>query len=159
MSASELEAQVRGALEMRDDVASITNMVKHLRSVKKQLVQRKEYIAEDPTMKSLVSDSKTMIEKIDSLEGKLHNPKAQVSYDILAMRGGTKLYSVLGQLYDYAAASDGPITQGMKEMYADCKAELTALRKEFLVLMQNALPTLNASAKSVNAPHIIIPKL
>jgi photosystem II stability/assembly factor-like uncharacterized protein len=159
MTVKELEEQVKEALAMRDDMGTITRMVNHIRFVKKQLVQRNEVLSDDTTQRTLIDASKKMIARIDSLEGKLHNPKAEVSYDILAMKGGTKLYSVLGQLYDYCAASDGPVTQGMKEMYDDCRTELMALRKEFLALMQTDIPALNKQAQSMNAPHTVLPKL
>ena len=56
---------------------------------------------------------------MDDLENKLHNPKAQVTYDILAQRGGAKLYSQLGALYEWAKDTDDGPTQGMREVYAE----------------------------------------
>ena len=56
-----------------------------------------------------------MIAKLDALEARLHNPRAKVTYDILAMKGGAQLYSNLGWLYGSVLEGDGPPTQGMRE--------------------------------------------
>src|SRR5207244_8846213 len=68
--------------------------------------------------------------KLDALEEKLHNPKAQVAYDILAMKGGAKLYSQLIFLYNLLLESDGAPTQGIREVHAEQSAELHRLRSE-----------------------------
>ena len=47
-----------------------------------------------------------------------------MTYDILAMSGGAKLYSQLSALYSFVTDSDGPVTQGMREAYADWAQEL-----------------------------------
>jgi len=41
------------------------------------------------------------------VEEKLHNPKAEVTYDILAQKGGAKLYSQLATLLDWMATATG----------------------------------------------------
>ena len=54
--------------------------------------------------------SLALVAKLDALEGKLHNPKAEVVYDILAMRGGARLYSRLSPLQMWALESNGAPT-------------------------------------------------
>ena len=62
-----------------------------------------------------------MIAKLDDLESRMHNPKAEVVYDILAFRGGAKLYSRLSSLYDAATDSDGVPTDSVRALFADEK--------------------------------------
>ena len=49
----------------------------------------------------------------------MHNPRAKVAYDILAQKGGAKLYSQLAWLFEMLKDSDGPPTQGVREVHAE----------------------------------------
>ena len=103
-----------------------------------------------------VKKSKELIEKLDRLEADWHNPKAEVTYDILAMKGGAKLYSQLGQLYEFAKDSDGPVTQGMREVYQENKTTLERLLREQATLVRE-LESLNDAARTLRVPHILVP--
>src|SRR5439155_3593003 len=76
-----------------------------------------------------------VVAKLDALEEQLHNPKAEVTYDILAKKGGAKLYSQLAPLYDAVKDADGPVTQGMREVYAENAKELARLDGEWQRLL------------------------
>src|SRR5262249_17485714 len=117
MPLSELNEQLKFALQIRDDMTRLTDAVGQLRSIKDQLVRRNALLKDNKDAADLVKQSKALIEKLDKLEADWHNPKAEVTYDILAMKGGAKLYSQLGQLYEFAKDSDGVVTQGMREVY------------------------------------------
>ena len=94
--------------------------------------------------------------KCDALEEKLHNPKAEVAYDILAMPGGAKLYSRLAPLYSAAHDGDGRPTQGMREVYAELKKELDTLAAEWKAILETDVPALNAKAREL-APDFVVP--
>ena len=98
-----------------------------------------------------------LIVKFDALEGKLHNPRAKVTYDILAMKGGAQLYSNLGWLYGTVLEGDGTPTQGMREAAAKLNGQLGKLLEEFQGLIDKDLATLNQQAKSLDLPHILVP--
>jgi hypothetical protein len=104
----------------------------------------------------LVNQSQRLMAKADKLEEKLHNPNAQVVYDILAQKGGAKLYSQLGALYEWITDSDGPITQGMREVYAERSQELERLGGEFDILVSE-LVRLNELARNLEIPSVIVP--
>ena len=80
----------------------------------------------------------------------------RVCYDILAMRGGAKLYSRMSSLFDTLTDSDGAPTQGVNEVYAEQKRELDQYEAEFRLLVNNELPALNDSAKKLNLPVVIV---
>src|SRR5439155_23462986 len=107
----------------------------------------------------LIEDSKKLAAKLDALEEKLHNPKAEVVYDILAQKGGAKLYSQLTALYDWSSDSDGPITQGMKEVYAEHHKELEALLGGWQQIVGNDVTALNRLALSLEVPTVFVPPL
>ena len=105
----------------------------------------------------MVKDATSLIAKLDLLEEKLHNPKAEVTYDILARKGGARLYSQLAQLYEWLKDSDGPITQGMREVYAEQAKELRHLETVLQGLVTGDLNRLNNLVRKLELPHVIVP--
>src|SRR5262249_27845070 len=87
-------------LQVRDDITRLTRVVEQLRAVKQQLAGRNTLLEDDEKAAPLVKASKELIAKLDALEEKLHNPKARIVYDILAQKGGAKLYSQLAWLLE-----------------------------------------------------------
>lgn len=154
---ADLEEQLKQALALRDEIGRLSEMVKRLRSVRAQLARRDALLAGNPKAKPLIEQSKALIAKLDALEEKLHNPKAEVSYDILAMKGGARLYSQLLSLYEWFHDSDGPLTQGMKEVYAEHAAELKKCAGEFEAILSEDLARLNAEAKKRDVPGVWVP--
>jgi photosystem II stability/assembly factor-like uncharacterized protein len=149
--------QLRFALEVRDAVTRLTRTVEQLRAVRKQLVARNDLLAKEPKAEPLVKAAKDLLEKMDAVEAKLHNPKAQISYDILAMKGGAALYSRLSPLFDWIKYGDGAPTQGTRDVYAERKAELDAYEAEWQALRDRDLTALNEQAKGLGLPVVYVP--
>jgi photosystem II stability/assembly factor-like uncharacterized protein len=158
LSPAGLEEQLKLALAMRDDITRLSGIVQRLRAVRKQLADRNDLLRDDAKVALLVKTAKELIGKLDDLEGRLHNPKAQVIYDLLAQKGGTKLYSQLTGLYSFIRDSDGAPAQGTKKVYAEQSAELKKLEAAFNHLLSADLRRLNALAKQLNVPGTIVPK-
>ena len=156
-SPADEEAALRLTLEIRDAVTRLTRDVVRLRAVRRQLADRNELLAKDDKAKALVASSKTLIDKLDDLEGRMHNPKAEVVYDILAMRGGSKLYSRLAPLVDWSQGGEGPPTQGVKEVFVEQLKELDSLEGELNGLIDKDLATLNQTAAGIGVPGIYVP--
>jgi len=154
---ADLAEQVRLALAVRDDLNKLSGAVEQLRAIRKQLQNRSVLLKDIEKAKPLVKASSEFVAKLDALEGKLHNPKAQLTYDILAMKGGAQLYSNLGWLYGTVLDGDGPPTQGMREAAARLGAELADRLHEFQALIDTDLAELNRQAKALDLPHIIVP--
>jgi photosystem II stability/assembly factor-like uncharacterized protein len=156
MNLQEYAEQLKTTLAARDDISKLTGIVDRLRTVKKQLVARNELLKDVAKAKDLIEESKKLLAKLDALEDKLHNPKAEVTYDILAMKGGAKLYSQLALLVDWMGDSDGPITQGMKEVYAEHVKELGKLAAQWRVLV-TGVAMLNREAALLELPTVYLP--
>jgi hypothetical protein len=154
---NELDEQLKLALRIRDDITALTRTVEALRAVRKQLVDRNKLIEPDKKSAELVKRSKALVEKLDKLEEQLHNPKAEVTYDILARKGGAKLYSQLAFLYEGIREADGPPTQGLREVYAEQEAALKKLQGEWEKLVGEDLEALNAIAGKLDLPTVIVP--
>ena len=78
-------------------------------------------------------------------------------YDILAQRGGAKLYSRLVPLYTGVIEADGAPTQGMREVYAGLRKELDGLDAEFRGLVTSDLAALNRMARDLNLGDVSVP--
>jgi photosystem II stability/assembly factor-like uncharacterized protein len=144
-----LAEQLAFALAIRDDIDRLTSMVSRLQSVSGQLAARSEVLKRDAKAGALVKVAAALRSKCEALEAKLHNPQAEVVYDILAQRGGAKIYSRISPLLGWASEGDGAPTQGMREVYAAQHAELLQYDAEFQVLMSNDLPSVNRLAASL----------
>ena len=131
--------------------------MQQLRAVRKQLADRNDLLDGDAKAEDLIEDSTDLIDKLDALEGKLHNPKAKVTYDIFGPKGGAMLYSQYSSLFQFVKDADGPPTQGMREVYRDLSAELKKRTEEVRALTANELAKLNEEAKKLEYPIVIVP--
>lgn len=154
LTPADYAAQRDLALAIRDDVTRLTLGVRQIRTVREQLQKRNELLKADAKAAQLIKDSTALIAKLDALEAEMHNPTAEVVYDILAMRGGAKLYSRIAALHDFVADGDGPPTQGAREVYAEQKRELDGYDARLKTLWTE-LATLNEAARKLAYPHIL----
>jgi len=157
ISAADLEAQLQLALEVRDAITRLTRTVLRLREVRQQLLSRNQLIKSDPRAQDLVKASTDLAQKLEALEAKLHNPKAEIVYDVLAQKGGAQLYSRLSPLLDWVDSGDGPPAQGLKEVFADQQKELAARQADLERLLTTDLAPLNDAAAKLDLPRIYVP--
>ena len=155
--AEDLKPQLALALRLRDDLSRLSRVVEALRSVRKQIQARDKLLADDPAAKELVERSKPFLARLDELEEKLHNPKAEVAYDILARKGGARLYSQLTWLFELIKDADGAPTQGVKEVHAEQVKVLSKGVADWQVLVKGELAKLNALARKLDAPVVVVP--
>jgi hypothetical protein len=112
----------------------------------------------DPKAKALLAESRKMVKaKLDPLEERLHNPKAEVAYDVLAMKGGAQLYSQLAWYFELIKDADGAPTQGVKDVYAEASAKLLACEIDWAAFVRDDLSKLNEMAKKLELPIVIVP--
>jgi hypothetical protein len=157
VSAAELEAQLEFALAVRDDMSRLTRLINDLRAVRGQLAERTKVLAAVPAAKDLVGSMDGATRKLDDLERRMHNPTAEVTYDILAMRGGTRLYSRLSPLIGFVADGRGAPTQGMKEVYAEQRRELDNYEAELATLVREDVQTVNDAATRLGLAFVVAP--
>jgi photosystem II stability/assembly factor-like uncharacterized protein len=158
LSASDYAEQLRVALEAREALTRLVQGVERLRSVRTQVKGRLDLWKGDPRAADLVKAGDALVAHLDALEEKMHNPKAEVVYDILAQKGGARLYSRLSPLYATVIEADGPPTQGMRETYAAQRAELDALLAEEQRYLTDDLGALNRLAKEKDLGGVLVPE-
>ena len=158
-SQAELEAQLAHALRVRDDVSKLTGLVNDVRSVRDQLRARAKALEprkSEAGVTGLLKASDDVAKKAELLEEKLHNPTAEVVYDILAMRGGTRLYSRLAPLQMWAVEAEGPPTSGMLQVLEGQEKELAALQREIRDFIEEEVGTLNAAAARLGLSFVVV---
>jgi photosystem II stability/assembly factor-like uncharacterized protein len=158
LSQADLEASTTFALRVRDDVSKVSALVEQLRSVGEQLKARVAALEARKTeaaVGDLLKTAQAALAKTETIENKLHNPTAEVVYDILAMRGGTRLYSRLAPLQMWAVEADGVPTQGMQQVLQEEQQELTALASETEQFMTADVAAINQRASQLGLPFVI----
>ncbi len=77
-------------------------------------------------------------------------------YDILAMRGGARLYSRLCPLQLWAVEATGAPTAGMTQVLTEQEKELTRLESETKKFLSADVASLNQRATQVSVPYVIL---
>jgi hypothetical protein len=152
---ADLETQLAFALQLRDTLSNLGDTVARIRSLREQLQARAGHLPEGPHTTHLRNASKLLIDRLDALEGKLHNPEAKVTYDILAR--GARLYSQLIPLYDFVNEGDGLPTQGVKEVLTQKAADLASYQLELETLVHGDLASLNQVAAEQGVAFVVDP--
>jgi len=153
----DLEAQAEFGLQVRDAITRLTRGVLRLQAVRKQLAARQDLLAKEPKAEELRQPTAALIAKLDALEGRMHNPTAEVTYDVLAMRGGTRLYSRLSPLLDWSGGGDGAPNQGEREVLAVQEQELQGYESELDALLHGDLAALDAIVSRLGFPSTFVP--
>jgi hypothetical protein len=153
----ELTAQQELALKVRDDITKLSDTVARLRAIKKQIDLRDELLKERDEAKDLLKATEALNKKLDAIEEKLHNPKAKISYDIFAQKGGAMLYSQLAWLLANLTDGDGAPTKPQRELAAEFQKELADLVSKFEALAKDDLAKLNDAAKKLGVPELYFP--
>jgi hypothetical protein len=155
---ADIDAQVAFALRIRDNISKLTDVVNQAKSVREQLQARVKALEprkNEAPIAELLKQSAEVIKKADALEDRLHNPTAEVVYDILAMRGGTRLYSRLSPLQMWAVEGEGAPTQGMQQVLAEQEKELAQLTREAEAFMAKEVAAVNTAAAKLSLPFVI----
>ncbi|MGE0039615.1 MAG: glycosyl hydrolase [Vicinamibacterales bacterium] len=153
------EAQLAFALEARDRFSALTATVVRVQELRTQLEERAAALGDSRQAAELRQLSDAVVDKLDALESSLHNPEAEVTYDILAGReGGTKVYSRLSPLLGFIADGDGAPTQGMREVYTLLAADAAAGDRRLGEIVDRDLAALMAAATRLGIPYVIVPK-
>ena len=156
-AASDVAPQEKLGLRLRDDMSKLSDTVGRIRALKKQIDLRGELLKDTDAAKDLLKDTAALAKKLDELEGKLHNPRAKISYDIFAARGGAMLYSQFIWLLSSVTDGDGPPTKAQLELADDLEKQLAGHLAAFDALAKNDIAKLNEAAKKLGVPELYVP--
>ncbi len=157
-SPADLEAQFAFALRVRDAISRLTKQVNQVRSVREQLQERIKVLGNRKAERGigeLVTSMEGAVKAATTLEERLHNPTAEVVYDILAMRGGTKLYSRLAPLQMWAVEAEGAPTAGMLQVLKEQETELAELERAAQSWVTTDVAALNQQAEKLGIQFVV----
>lgn len=157
-SASDLAANQAFMLELRATISRAVDRIEEIRWLRPQVADLVARLDGAAGREELVAAGCAIVAELDAIERELHNPDAEVVYDILAKQGA-RLHSILTLVYAWGIAeSDHPPTQGMREVVAEETAKLEALEARLERLRATELARLEDLAKARGLPRILPPK-
>jgi photosystem II stability/assembly factor-like uncharacterized protein len=157
--ADDLAAQAALAVRVRDDISKVTDLVERVRTVRDQLKARNlalESRKDEERLAPLFKESEAAIARADVLDDKLENPTAEVVYDILAMRGGTRLYSRLAFLQMSVVEAEAAPTAGMMQVLIEEEKDLAALEAETEQFITVDVAKINQRAAALSLPFVVV---
>ena len=155
LTPADLEAQSKFVGEMQAQLTRLTGIVTQIQSVRDQLNVKIAALKRNDKAADWVKEAQGVIGKCDALEAKLHNPKAEVEYDILAK--GAMVYSRLAQLLAYTLSGSGAPTQGQREVFDIQRADLDKLDAEWRSLLTEQVQPVAKKADSFAPGGLIVP--
>ncbi|HXW06194.1 MAG TPA: hypothetical protein VD833_13235 [Vicinamibacterales bacterium] len=156
---SDLQAQLAFALRVRDAISRLTDRVGEIRSVRDQLEARARALERrrsESAIGELLAASEQAVRTATALEDRFHNPSAEIVYDILAMRGGTRLYSRLAPLLMWAVEGEGPPTAGMAQVLEQQEKELAELERQAATFLGGEVAAINDRAARLGLGFVVI---
>jgi len=153
---ADIEAQVGFARQAQAQVTRLAGLVAQIRSVRDQVKIRSEALGGSARASGWTKAAQDLVAKCDALEEKLHQPKAQVEYDILAK--GARLYARLSPLLGYAADGTGAPTKGMREVFSDQVRELDGLEAEWKAIVSGDLADLGRKGRELDLQEVVVPE-
>ncbi|MBK9386292.1 MAG: glycosyl hydrolase [Planctomycetes bacterium] len=154
---ADLEQNLRTSLELRAALDRITDLVEELRSIRSQVEAILKPLGNDDATKAVREAGSELIARCNALEARLHNPEAEVVYDVLSGRaGGAKLYSQISPLLSELQSSDHAPTQGLLEQKAENEGELEAIGREVDGFRSGELARFEAEVRSL--PRVLLPR-
>lgn len=156
---AELAANQAFMLELRDAITRVVDRVEEIRWIRPQVADLVKRLDGQPGREELVAAGRAAVAELDAIERELHNPDAQVAYDILAQKRGVKIHSLLTMVYGWGIGeSDHAPTQGMREVAAEETAKLGAVEARLARFRATELARLEELARTAGLPRVLPPR-
>ncbi|MGB5645628.1 MAG: glycosyl hydrolase, partial [Muriicola sp.] len=139
--------------------ATITAMhvaVNQMRSAKNQLTAYEKLLKENTAAEELVSKGKALLERINTWEEQLIQPKQKTFQDVINFHN--QLNAEFMELRSYVDAAEPKVTQGAKERMSDLMAQWNRFDQEKNAIVATEMNAYNTLYKSLNLPAIILDK-
>jgi len=151
-------AQLELADRVLGAISRIVDRVEEIRSIRSQVADLVGRLVAAGEEEAVVASGRAVLTELRAIELELHNPDAEVVYDILARPGGAKTLSVLTWLYGTGLDENGdPPTQGQREVFDEELAKLDGLETRFAALKSGELANLERLARAADLPRVLPP--
>ena len=155
-SMADIKAQVKMALEIRDNVNTVVDSINQIEWIRKQIYDLTEILKGDKSADPVLTASDKLDKKLIAVEGRFFQ-KILAEGDLKSFRAPVKLYSQLAILAGDVAQSsaDFPPTTQQIEVHEELKKELAAAQGELNDLIKKDISAFNIMLKARNIPSII----
>ena len=154
----QLQANVAFTVAARDAMDRVARNVELLQAVRAQAHDVIERSAARDDAAALRASAEALAARARTLEYALHNPDAEVFYDVLAGRdGGAKLYGQFALLPDLAQDADYQPTQGMRERMDELLAQLAVIEVGVQSMRDTELAAFEKASTALALPRVILP--
>jgi photosystem II stability/assembly factor-like uncharacterized protein len=140
--------------EIEGMVADIHESVNQMRSAKKQLKAYAKLLKGNEKADTLVARGETLLQRIDSWETNLIQPKQKTFQDVINYNN--QLNAELTYLKEFCDTADPVITQGARERLNDLKKDWGVYEKERDAIVTTEMSAYNELYRSLEIPALII---
>ena len=152
----DVQANVAFAVAARDAMDRVLRNVELLQAVR---AQAKDVRERNAGTAAVTTSAKALEERARTLEYALHNPDAEVFYDVLAGRdGGAKVYGQFALLPDIAQDADYAPSQGIRERMEELLARLAEIEAGVEAMRGKELAAFEQAVSAAGLPRVILPR-
>ena len=151
---SDFKEQQSVLAQIENTIRDIHKSVNNMRSAKSQLKKYAKLLKENENTKALVGKGKSLINRIDTWEQNLIQPKQKTFQDVINFNN--KLNAQLMHLKGYIDVEDPKVTQGAKERLQDLLADWNVYKDERNTIINVEMLNYNTLYKELGLPAIII---
>jgi len=155
-SEADIQAQVKRALEIRDNLSNVVDSINRIEQIRKQIADLIEITKEDKGSEAIIKAAKELDEKILTVED-LYFHRVLAEGDEKSFRVPLNLYGQLSVLAgDIAGGSaDFPPTDQMIAVHEELKKELATAENKLNELIAKDIAAFNNLLKERSIPNII----
>ena len=143
-------------VQIESAIRNIHQSVNQMRAAKSQLKAYAKLLKGDEGAKDLINKGKELIERIDTWEENLIQPKQKTFQDVINFHN--RLNAELMNLKNYVDAPEPKVTQGAKERLRDLLAEWNTFDQEKKAIVETEMTAYNNLYRSLDIPAIILPE-
>ncbi len=140
--------------QIERSIKSIHESVTAMRSAKTQLQRYAELLKDNEKAKALLDKGKTLLERIDTWEQHLIQPKQKTFQDVINFNN--RLNAEFMELKSYVDVAEPKVTQGAKERLNDLLAEWKTYDNERKAIVGQEMGAYNQLYKDLGLPAIIM---
>ena len=154
VSKSDFDQQQFFMQDIESNVKDIHEAVNAMRSAKSQLKSYRSLLKDNIDAEPLLEKAKVIIEKIDSWEQKLIQPKQKTFQDVINFNN--QLNAQFMRLMGFVDVADPRLTSGAKERLADLKKQWKLFSDQRHEIINVEMKAFNDLYKQLNLPALII---
>ena len=151
-SETDIQAQIKILLEIRDNINSIVDMINQIEWLRKQMNDLQALLGESENADPMLAASEELEEKLIAMQDHFYNVRLTYNSD---QRWRERFYTRYCHLASSIGQSDFPPTTQQVEVYEVFKKRLVSYQDRFNELLNKDLPDFNNLLEENNIPKSI----